>query len=141
MNDDYRQNAQDDAQETVLEYLDEIVEQLENNGEASDDLYNDYSNGDAWHHESHVDRWYNLQEAADLLGQLSEYKEDDYGLWEGQEPERAIGTQAAYTYGNAVYSEWGELISRINDEYADWEDEDEEDRIDLDDAIREWVID
>lgn len=138
---DYRQDALDNAQETVLEFIDEIIEQLENNGEASDDLYNDYSGGDAWHHESHVDRWYGLQEAADLLDQLSEHTEEDSGLWERQEPKQAIGTQAAYTYGNAVYSEWCDLISRINDEYEDWEEEEEEDRDDLDVAIREWVID
>ncbi len=137
----YQQNALDDARETVSEFIDTIVEQLEEKGEASADLYNDYSGGDTWHNESHVDRWYNLTEAADLLDQLFEYTEDDFGLWEGLEPREAIGRQAAYTYGNAVYSEWRDLISHINDEYADWEDEDEEDRADLDDAIRNWVID
>jgi gas vesicle protein len=136
---DYWEDAQDNARETVEEFIDEIVEQLESNGEASNDLYNDYSGGDAWHHESHVDRWYNLQEAADLLSQLNQYKEDDSGLWEGQEPERAIGTQAAFTYGNAVYDAWRDLIGTINDEYSNWEDEKEEDRDDLDDAIREWI--
>jgi len=61
----YRRDAETDARETVLEYLDAIVEKLENDGEASDDLHNDYSGGDAWHHESHVDQWYNLLEAAE----------------------------------------------------------------------------
>jgi len=135
----YHPDALADAQETGLEYLDSIVEQLEEKGEASDDLYNDYSDGDAWHHESHVDRWYNLTDAAELLDQLSEHTEDDCGMWEGQEPRQAIGTQAAYTYGNAVYSEWRDLISHINNEYTAWENEDEEDRDDLDDAIREWI--
>ena len=136
---DYRQDALDDAQETILEYIDEIVEQLEEKGEASADLYNDYHGGDTWHNESHIDRWYNLREAAELLDQLSEHKEDDSGLWAGQEPRQAIGTQAAFTYGNAVYSEWRDLISHINSEYLDWEAEDEEDRDDLDDAIRKWI--
>ena len=136
---DYRQNARDDAQETGLEFLDQIVEQLEEKGEASDDLYNDYDGGDAWHHESHVDRWYNLTEAAELLDQLCDYTETDSGLWEGLEPRQAIGRQAAHTYGNAVYSEWIDLINAINDEYDSWEAKDEEDREDIDDAIREWI--
>jgi len=66
---DYQQDVMNDAREMVLEYLDSIVEQLENGGEASNDLYNDYSNSDAWHHENHVDRWYNLTYAAELLDQ------------------------------------------------------------------------
>lgn len=136
---DYYQDARDDAQETVLEYLDTIVEQLQENGEASDDLYNDYDNGDAWHHECHVDRDYNLSEAAELLDQLSEHTEEDSGLWMEQEPRRAIATQAAYTYGNAVYAGWRDLINRINDEYFEWESEDEYDSADLADAVREWI--
>ncbi len=135
----YHQDSQDDARETVLEYIDAIVEQLEESGEASDDLYNDYSNGDVWHHECHVDRWYSLTEAAELLDQFCDHTETDNGLWEGLKPRQAISCQAAYTYGNAVYSEWTYLISRINDEYAEWENEDEEDRTYLDDSIREWI--
>ena len=112
-----------------------IVEQLENIGEASSDLYNDYSNGDAWHHECHVDRGYSLMEAADLLDQLAEHVETDGGLWESLEPREAIGRQAAHTYGNAVYSAWIDLIAQINSEYQEWIEED----VDLDDAIREWI--
>ncbi len=130
----YYRDAQDDARETVLEYIDAIVEQLEEKGEASNDLHNDYSGGDAWHHESHVDRWYNLTEAAELLDQLHDYTEEDGGLWQGQEPRAAIGTQAAFTYGNAVYDAWRNLISHINDEYADWDED-----CDLNNAIREWI--
>ena len=78
----YIANAASDAAETVLNYEDEILEQLLDAGEASDDLLNDYPNGDAWHHESHVDRDYNLQEAALLLGELRDYEETDSGLWQ-----------------------------------------------------------
>jgi len=136
---DYYQNARDDAQETVFKFLDEIVEQLEYSGSTSDDLYNDYSGGGAWHHESHIDRDYRLTEAAELLDQLSEYTEDDSGMWQGLEPREAIGAQAAYTYGNAVYDAWRNLITIINEEYVDWESEDEDDRDDLDDSIRRWT--
>jgi len=115
----YRQDAASDAAETIRNFEDEILEQLLDKGEASDDLLNDYPNGDSWHHERHVDKDYNLQEAGELFNDLSDYEETDSGLWEGLEPRRAIAVQAAYTYGNAVYSEWRDLIEKINDEAGD----------------------
>lgn len=115
----YRAEALDDARSTVSEFADEIVEKIMDGGDASDDLNNDYSNGDAYHHESHVDRDYNLREAAELLDDLSDFEETDSGLWEGLEPRKAIAAQAAYTYGNAVYSNWTDLIGEINDAVAE----------------------
>ena len=115
---DYRSDAVSDARETVFQFKDTILEQLEEKDEASKDLYNDYPDGDSWHHESHVDKWYNLTDAAKLIDQLSEHEETDSGLWEGQQPKEAIGTCAAFTYGNAVYSEWCDLIDEINNEAA-----------------------
>lgn len=112
----YHKEAEDDAKQMVIEFSDQIVEKLIDDGEASDDLNNDYSGGDSYHHETHVDRSYSLLEAAILLDQLSEFEETDSGLWEGQEPREAIATQAAYTYGSAVYSEWVDFIREINDE-------------------------
>jgi hypothetical protein len=55
-----------------------------------------------------------LLEAADLLAELGQYEEDDSGLWEGLSPREAVSAQAAYTYGNAVYSLWQERIEEIN---------------------------
>jgi len=112
----YRNEAESDARETVSQFIGNIVEQLEEQGKASDDLHNDYPGGDSWHHECHVDKWYNLTEAAELIDQLSEFEETDPGLWETQQPKEAIGTCAAYTYGNAVLSFWVDLIKEINDE-------------------------
>jgi len=112
----YLREAADDAADTVRNFADEILEQLLDDGEASDDLLNDYPNGDAWHHECHVDKEYSLIDADTLIDQLMEFEETDSGLWEGLEPRRAIAAQAAYTYGNAVYSEWRELIEKINSE-------------------------
>ena len=63
-----------------------------------------------------MDKSYNLQEAAELLDELDEYKETDEGLWEGQEPRDAIATQAAYTYGAAVMSLFQALIKEINND-------------------------
>lgn len=111
----WARDAEDDARHTVDEFEDEIVEQLVRDGEASDDLGNDYSGGDRYHHETHVDKEYSLMEAAEVLDQLSEHEETDSGLWEGLPPRDAVSAQAAYTYGNAVYEEWRELIRTINE--------------------------
>jgi hypothetical protein len=110
------EDAKSDAKETAHNFLEEIVESYIDNGEASDDLNNDYAGGDSWHHESHVDKSYSLQEAAELLDELDDYEETDEGLWEGQKPRDAISTQAAYTYGNAVYGCWRDIIKEINDD-------------------------
>jgi hypothetical protein len=112
----YSKDAEDDARDTVENFMDEIVEKLVDEGEASDDLHNDYSGGDSYHHETHIDRSYSLLEAAQLLDELSNHEETDSGLWEGQEPRQAVETQAAFTYGNAVMSEWNDFIEKINDE-------------------------
>lgn len=108
----YRQEAEDDAANLVLEYfMDEIVDQLINKGEASADINNDYDNGDGIFHETIVDRSYHMTEAAELLSQLYEYAE----LWEGKtDIDRIVEIQAAYTYGNAVWDELETLIMNIN---------------------------
>lgn len=111
----YLSDAQSDAQDTANHFFDEILESfMDHDGKASDDLNNDYS--DSYHHENHVDKDYNLQEAAELLDELSEYEETDSGLWQGLEPRRAITCMAAYTYGNAVYQNFVKLIEEINDD-------------------------
>ena len=95
----YLREAADDAADTVRNFADEILEQLLDDGKASDDLLNDYPGGDAWHHENHVDKWYSLIDAAELIDQLSEFEETDSGLWEGQQPKEAISTCAAFIVG------------------------------------------
>lgn len=112
--DDYRAEADSDARDTAREFLDTIVDALCDDGEASDDLLNDYPGGDSYHHESHVDKSYSLMEAASLLDQLSDDEETDDGLWEGLPPREAVLAQAAYTYGNAVYSMFQDIIKSIN---------------------------
>lgn len=119
----YAKEAEDDAKIMVVEFVDQIVEKLIDDGEASDDLNNDYSGGDSYHHETHVDKSYTLLEAANLLDQLSEHEETDSGLWEGQEPREAVSTQAAFTYGAAVYSEWADFVKTINEDAREVLDE------------------
>lgn len=114
MKDNYNAEALSDAKDTVRCFEDEIVDQLVDRDEASDDLLNDYANGDAYHHESHTDKTYNLREAAEVLEQLRDYEETDSGLWASLGPREAISAMAAYTYANAVYAKWQELIEEIN---------------------------
>ena len=70
----YLREAADDDAETVRNFADEILDVLLDKGEASDDLLNDYPNGDSWHHECHVDKAYGLTDAATLLDQLMDFE-------------------------------------------------------------------
>jgi hypothetical protein len=111
----YYQLAEEDAKMLVTDYfIHEIIEQLMENGEASDDYNNDYRNGDGIFHEAIVDRDYSTEEAIELLNDLRECEETDSWLWKGQPWDRALATIAAFTYGNAVYDEWTKLIEEIN---------------------------
>lgn len=123
---DYREEAQSDALEMVAEFEDQIISQaVGNRGDRemiSDDILNDYAGGDSYHHETHGDRSYNLQEAAELLDQLRDHEEDDEGLWQGASPRDAISIQAACTYANAVRSYWADLIEELNDDIDPFSD-------------------
>lgn len=114
----YRDQVDEDAKELVTEYfMDEIITQLIDEGEASDDINNDYDGGDSTFHETIVDKWYSPEDGIKLLDDLSEHEETDSGLWEGRgrNYEDIISTKAAYTYGNAVYSKWHDIIEEINE--------------------------
>lgn len=119
----YREAVKDDARDMVAEFRDTIIELMLERGKASNDLYNNYPDGDSYHHESHVDKAYNLLDAAILLDELEYAEETDYGLWEGQDPRAAVSTQAAFTYGNAVMQEWQEMIEGLNNLYEEWSEE------------------
>lgn len=114
----YRQEAMDDAKYFIKEFKDTMVEMLVDNGEISDDIYNDYDDGDRFVHENYTDKWYSLLEAAQVLDQLSDFEETDSGLWEGQAPKDAISTQAAFTYSSAVVSF---IVDKIKELNSKWE--------------------
>jgi hypothetical protein len=137
---DYEREARNDAVSFFDEYKDVMVDALVNGGKVSDDLYNDYSNGDGFIHETYTDKWYDLRDAVDVLEDLDRYEETDSGLWDGQGMKEALGTCAAYTYCNAVVSFIQEAIGTINDncesivdEYNDddceWEEGKDEDTL------------
>lgn len=114
MSRDYRAMAQADAWETAEGFVDQMVEQWRDDGWVSDDLNNDYSGGDEYHHETHCQGDYTLREAATLLEELAEWEEMEAGLWQGLDPRRAISTKAVYTYGQAVWSMWSDLVEVVN---------------------------
>ena len=118
---DYAREAEEDAAMLITDYfLDEIIDKIIDSGEASTDINNDYDNGDEIFHEVITDRSYGLEEAAELLSQLYRYEEEDSGLWEGEDDlDRIAEIKAAYTYGNAVWDEFSDLITEINDEVDD----------------------
>lgn len=115
---DYDESARDDALNIVERVIDNITDALVANGGASTNLY-EYPRGDEYHHEVHMDRDYSLSEASDVLDDLSGHEETDSGLWQGLEPRRAIVTQAAYTYANAVMHYFQVCIAAINDDATD----------------------
>ncbi len=119
----YTQEAISDAGDLIENFRDEIKEAIKNGKQVSDDWNNDYPDGDSYFHESYVDKSYGLLEAAEVLGELSDFEETDSGLWEGQSPQDAIGTQAAFTYGNAVWSYARDIVKDINDLVAEAEGE------------------
>lgn len=108
--------ANQDAKDFLSEnYFDEIVEQLLNEGEVSDDIYNDYPNGDGLFHEEIIDKEYSPKEAISILEEYDDYEETDSGLWEGvNDWRRILSTIAAFTYGNAVHAELRDLFEEIN---------------------------
>lgn len=107
--------AIEDAENLIKDYfIDEIVQAIVDGEEVSSDMYNDYDNGDEIFHEVIVDRDYHRSDAIELIDELYEYEEEDSGIWEGLGWEEVIKTKAACTYGNAVMSEWDDIIEEIN---------------------------
>lgn len=113
---DYLKEAQAAARECAENFEGDLCRMWRDDRKLSDDLLNDYPDGDSYHHENHTDKAYNLTEAAAVLDQLDDFEETDGGLWEGLAPREAISAQAAYTYANAVYSEWRDIIKDLQED-------------------------
>ena len=108
-----------DANDIISDYIEEIAEMLIDDGEASTDLYNDYSNMDLQISESD-DYWRRPEEAIETIDELSEFEEEDSGLWEGCSDYREILSAIAhYTYTNALYHKIESMIESINDTIDD----------------------
>jgi hypothetical protein len=104
-----------DANDIISDYIEEIAKMLIDDGEASTDLYNDYNDMDSQISESD-DYWRNPVEAIETIDELSEFDEEDSGLWDRSSDYRDIlNAKAHYTYTNAVYHEIESMIESIND--------------------------
>ena len=104
-----------DARNILSDHIEEIAKMLIDDGEASTDLYNDYDDMDSRISESD-DYWRNPEEAIETIDELSEFEEEDSGLWEGCSDYREIlNAIAHYTYTNALYNEIESMIESIND--------------------------
>lgn len=113
---DWLKEAEEDAQDWIKEQLMDAIAEKVLEGERIDaDLLRE-DGQDTYHHETHIDKDYDIAEAAEIIDQLDEYEETDAGLWQGLDGFRAMAAAcAAYTYGNAVYHLASEILERIND--------------------------
>lgn len=107
--------VKEDAQDIISDYIEEIAKMLIDDGKASTYLYNEYSDMDSRISESD-DYWRSPEEAIETIEELSEFEEEDSGLWDGYTNYRDIlNIIAHYTYTNAIYHEIKSMIESIND--------------------------
>lgn len=120
---EWRGEAEEDARNMAREYLDQIVDQLLNDGECARYCDESVYQGiyDYCFESNFRDQEVSLLEAAQILDEFSEYEEDDSGMWEGLPPREAVCVQAVMTYENAVQGFFAEIIKEVNgdDEVAD----------------------
>jgi len=89
---------------------------------------------DSSFHSEIVDQSYSLEDAAFIV-ENSDNTEEDSGLWEGQQPRDAIVTQAAYSFGNDVYTECERIYDEMKQEFEDSkleEDDEKNENVDVD---------
>lgn len=111
---DYKRDAMLDALDAAEAFAGQMAEHMMSGEDAPTHLYG-YEDGDDYHHTQHVDKDYNLLEAAQLLDQLSDWEETDSGVWHRLEPRQAVAAQAAWTYGNAVLSMFEYVVAKISE--------------------------
>lgn len=107
----YYTEVQKEAVDFVDQYFDEFVEAIinEEDNPTYDSLESEF-------HCDITDRGYTLTDAAFVI-ENSNNVEEDSGIWEGLSPTDAIQSQAAYTFGNDVHEEIGEIYDDLKDEY------------------------
>lgn len=112
-----RAEAEKLAKQAIAEFLDDLVEDVvERSGERPPESTRLRYWNDRYYSERLADRPWTVREAIDVVEEFPESVEDDNALWEGQDPSDALRIQAAYTFANAVESEFDGLMVRLNDE-------------------------
>ena len=103
--------ALEDAERILTDNLDDIVQCCQEGGEFPRFFSDVVSIDDAVMEMTTADGL-SLVEAAQLLAELSQYKETDRGLWKGMEPADAVCSQAYWTYRSAVQSEIQDYVKK-----------------------------
>jgi hypothetical protein len=98
--------VQTEAKSFVDEYIDEAVEYIRDGNTDMHDFLND-EKIHTWVDNDFI--YVDLLDSAHILDQ-SDNVETDWGLWEGQEPRKAIETQAFFTYRTDLYIEVKDLM-------------------------------
>lgn len=102
----YVDKLESEARFFIGKYITNIIEEIK---EGNTDIYR-FIQDSKLHEWCENDFTYiNLIDSANIIDQ-SENVEQDSGLWEGQEPMRAIETQAFYTYKGDLYSTIKDLL-------------------------------
>jgi hypothetical protein len=112
----YQEDVEKEAKDFLAQHEDEFKEAIK---EGKDFDYNDIDGLDEWVHEELTDRSYSVTDAAFVIDN-SDNVETDRGLWEGQDMQEALQTQAAYTFSNDVFLRAREIFDEIK---SDWEDQ------------------
>jgi hypothetical protein len=117
---DYKKDIEQEATDFILNNEDMIIEALVDDADWD---YNEIPDLDSTWHESIVDRGYTLQDAAYIISEC-ENEETDSGLWEGQQPEEAIKTKAAFSYALDCWFEAERIYDELKEDYQERESSD-----------------
>jgi len=92
------------------------------------EAFEDYDDDGGIHYfvESTLTWQQSLRACSVILNELSEYEEDDSGLWEGQQPEQAIVSKAFWTYKTGLICHCDDLLKEYDDLDDDLDDDDSE---------------
>lgn len=110
-------NYESEVRKEAVDFIEEVMDDIKESLRSGDDyLFNDSEIDDRFF-ECVTDRSYSLSDAAFVL-ENSRNCETDSGLWEGQEPEQAVETKAAFTFANDVRSEVDDIYNDLASEYS-----------------------
>lgn len=115
----YNSYVYEQAEEFVDEYADQMVASVIDNGDSITDEIDTYTS--EW-----VDNEFIYTDIIDhaTIIRNSSSPEDDSGLWEGQDPERAIETMAYFTYRRDLQADIRDVIQeRLDEKYEEYERE------------------
>jgi len=116
----YYEYVSNEAESFVGEYIEELIEDIENGNTDVYSFIDDYRLHE-WCDNDFI--YVDLIDSAEIIDQ-SNNVETDSGLWEGQEPQEAIKTQAFFTYRNDMYWEIKEQVEeKLNDRLSELEEE------------------